>query len=89
MVIGAGGAGLSAAIEAKLRGASVVVMTQGDLFDCKTAAKVVFEASCRASQGYFVQLLGANVNIGNVSATDAMILESLRSGLLFETLAGE
>lgn len=48
--------------------------------------KVIFEASKTSSQGWFVQLLGANVNIGNVGIGDALILESLRNGVHFETL---
>lgn len=37
VVVGAGGAGLSAAIEATIAGARVLALTRGDLFDCKTA----------------------------------------------------
>ena len=36
-IVGAGGAGLSAAIEATIAGVSVMVLTRGDLYDCKTA----------------------------------------------------
>jgi len=48
--------------------------------------RVVFEAPKRASQSYFVQLLGPNTNLGNISAMEALSLESLRNGLSCETL---
>ena len=48
--------------------------------------KVVFGAPTRAAQSYFVKLLGANANLGNVSAIEILSLESLRNGLSCETL---
>jgi len=34
---------------------------------------------------YFIRLLGANVNLGNVQTRDLLVLETQRQGLRYET----
>ena len=47
--------------------------------------KLIFEAPNSQSQNYFLNLLGANANLGNISPKDVLLLESQRQGLRSET----
>lgn len=47
--------------------------------------KVIFEAPAAQQQMFFINQLGANVNLGNVKIHDALLLEAQRSGLRNET----
>jgi phosphosulfolactate synthase len=47
--------------------------------------RTIFEAPTPKTQMYFINLVGANVNLGNVQARDLLILESQRQGLRYET----
>ncbi|MEW8988085.1 MAG: phosphosulfolactate synthase, partial [Bacillus sp. (in: firmicutes)] len=47
--------------------------------------RLIFEAPTAKHQMYFIQQLGANVNLGNVKIQDAVILEAQRQGLRSET----
>lgn len=47
--------------------------------------KIVWEAPQKSQQAWFIQLIGANVNIGNVSPTEVLALETLRLGLRSDT----
>ena len=47
--------------------------------------KLIFEAPNSESQNYFINLLGANVNLGNIAPKDILLLESQRQGLRSET----
>jgi phosphosulfolactate synthase len=47
--------------------------------------KVIFEAPTPKSQMYFINRLGANVNLGNVNPGDLLLLETQRLGLRSET----
>ena len=47
--------------------------------------KVIFEAPDSKNQMYFINLLGPDVNLGNVPATGLLLLESQRRGLRYET----
>lgn len=47
--------------------------------------KIIFEAPKPASQNYFINKFGANVNLGNVNIHDVVLLESERRGLRQET----
>jgi phosphosulfolactate synthase len=47
--------------------------------------KIIFEAPNPNSQMYFINRLGANVNLGNVNPTDVLLLETQRLGLRSET----
>jgi phosphosulfolactate synthase len=48
--------------------------------------RLIFEAPSTNLQNYFVQRIGANVNLGNIAATDVIGLETIRRGLRSETL---
>jgi phosphosulfolactate synthase len=47
---------------------------------------LLFEAPTAALQAFFVQTVGSEVNLGNVSAADLLGLETLRLGLRADTL---
>jgi phosphosulfolactate synthase len=47
--------------------------------------KVLWEAPVKSQQAYFIKLLGANVNLGNIAPFDVISLESLRLGLRGDT----
>ena len=46
---------------------------------------ILWEAPQKAQQVWFVKLLGANVNLGNISYEDVIPLETLRLGLRGDT----
>lgn len=48
--------------------------------------RLVFEAPKKAQQVWFIQHLGTNVNLGNISPTEVIPLETLRLGLRGDTL---
>ncbi|TAH41582.1 MAG: phosphosulfolactate synthase [Bacteroidetes bacterium] len=47
--------------------------------------KIIWEAPNKGGQTYFIKLLGANVNLGNISPTEVIAVESLRLGLRSDT----
>lgn len=47
--------------------------------------KIIWEAPQKAQQVWFIKLLGANVNLGNIATNDAIPLETLRLGLRSDT----
>ncbi|MBB6446655.1 phosphosulfolactate synthase [Bacillus benzoevorans] len=47
--------------------------------------KIIFEAPTPKQQMYFINLLGANVNVGNVKISEVLVLETQRCGLRSET----
>jgi phosphosulfolactate synthase len=47
--------------------------------------KIIFEAPSSKAQMYFINRLGANVNLGNVDPKDLLLLETQRLGLRSET----
>ena len=47
--------------------------------------KIMWEAPMKAQQAWFIQLLGANVNLGNIAPNDIIPLETLRLGLRGDT----
>ena len=49
--------------------------------------KILWEAPQKAQQLYFIQLLGANVNLGNISPTEVIALEAMRVGLRGDTFS--
>lgn len=49
------------------------------------AEHIMWEAPQKAQQVYFMELLGANVNLGNIAPTDVIPLETLRIGLRSDT----
>lgn len=49
------------------------------------ADKIIWEAPLKSQQVWFIKLLGANVNLGNISPTEIAALETLRLGLRGDT----
>ncbi len=49
------------------------------------AEKIIWEAPQKAQQVYFLELLGANVNLGNIAPSEVLPLESMRVGLRGDT----
>lgn len=47
--------------------------------------KILWEAPQKAQQVWFVKLLGANVNVGNISPNEVISLETIRLGLRGDT----
>jgi len=47
--------------------------------------KIIWEAPQKSQQVYFIQLIGANVNLGNISPTEIIALETTRMGLRGDT----
>ena len=47
--------------------------------------KVLWEAPGKSQQAYFIKLLGANVNLGNIATNEVVALETLRLGLRGDT----
>ncbi len=47
--------------------------------------KVLWEAPNKNQQAYFIKLLGANVNLGNIATAEVIALETLRLGLRGDT----
>jgi phosphosulfolactate synthase len=49
------------------------------------AEKIMWEAPQKPQQVWFIKLLGANVNLGNIAPNDVISLETLRLGLRGDT----
>jgi phosphosulfolactate synthase len=49
--------------------------------------KIIWEAPQKAQQTYFIELVGANVNMGNIAPNDVIPLETLRIGLRSDTFS--
>jgi phosphosulfolactate synthase len=49
------------------------------------AETIIWEAPQKAQQTWFIKLLGANVNLGNIAPIDMIPLETLRLGLRSDT----
>lgn len=47
--------------------------------------KIIWEAPQKAQQLYFLELIGCNVNLGNIAPTEVIPLESMRIGLRGDT----
>ena len=47
--------------------------------------KIIWEAPQKAQQVYFLELLGANVNLGNIPPAEVLPLEAMRNGLRGDT----
>ena len=43
--------------------------------------KIIWEAPQKAQQLYFIELLGCNVNLGNIAPTEVIAMEAMRIGL--------
>lgn len=51
----------------------------------KPYEKIIWEAPLKAQQVYFLELLGANVNLGNIAPAEVLPLEATRNGLRGDT----
>lgn len=49
------------------------------------AEKIIWEAPQKAQQLYFIELIGCNVNLGNIAPSEMLPLESMRIGLRGDT----
>jgi len=49
------------------------------------AKNIIWEAPTKGGQTYFIKLLGADANLGNIAPTEVIALESLRLGLRSDT----
>jgi phosphosulfolactate synthase len=49
--------------------------------------QIIWEAPQKSQQVYFMELLGANVNLGNISPTEVIALEATRVGLRGDTFS--
>jgi len=47
--------------------------------------KILWEAPQKAQQLYFLELIGCNVNLGNISPNEVIPLETMRIGLRGDT----
>lgn len=47
--------------------------------------KIIWEAPQKAQQLYFIELIGCNVNLGNIAPTEVIPLEAMRIGLRGDT----
>ena len=56
-----------------------------DIIHTIDTQKIIFEAPKPSSQMFFINHVGANVNLGNVSARDLVLLETQRQALRYET----
>jgi phosphosulfolactate synthase len=57
-----------------------------DIINHVSVDKVLWEAPNKAQQIWFIKLLGANVNLGNIATNEVVALEALRLGLRGDTL---
>lgn len=49
--------------------------------------KIIWEAPQKSQQLYFIELIGANVNLGNISPNEMLALEAMRIGLRGDTFS--
>ena len=56
-----------------------------DILEKIPSEKIIWEAPLKCQQVWFIKLLGYNVNLGNISQTDIIPLETLRLGLRGDT----
>lgn len=49
------------------------------------AEKIIWETPTKSGQTYFITLIGANVNLGNIAPNEVIAVESLRLGLRSDT----
>ena len=47
--------------------------------------RILWEAPQKAQQLYFIELLGCNVNLGNIAPSEVIALEAMRIGLRGDT----
>lgn len=55
------------------------------ILDRVTGERVIFEAPLKQQQAWFVDLIGPDVNLGNIEPSNVLALETLRLGLRADT----
>lgn len=58
----------------------------GNISDSIDQHDVIWEAPLKSQQVYFIRMLGANVNLGNIAPDEVLAMEALRLGLRGDTL---
>ncbi len=58
-----------------------------EIINAISAENIIWEAPQRPQQVYFVKLIGANVNLGNIAPEEVIALETTRLGLRSDTFA--
>jgi phosphosulfolactate synthase len=56
-----------------------------DIMNAIDTDKIIWEAPLKSQQSFFIKLLGANVNLGNIATNEVISLETLRLGLRGDT----
>ena len=56
-----------------------------EILNTISGEKIMWEAPLKAQQVWFIKLLGANVNLGNIAPNEIIPLETLRVGLRGDT----
>jgi phosphosulfolactate synthase len=56
-----------------------------EILTCIPFEKIIWEAPQKEQQVWFIKLLGANVNLGNISPSEVVPLETIRLGLRGDT----
>lgn len=56
-----------------------------EILSAINAEKIIFEAPLAYMQTFFINTVGANVNLGNISPRDLLLVETQRRGLSSET----
>jgi phosphosulfolactate synthase len=57
-----------------------------DITDNIENKNVIWEAPLKSQQVYFIRMLGANVNLGNIAPDEVVAMEALRTGLRGDTM---
>jgi phosphosulfolactate synthase len=57
-----------------------------DITESIKPSDVIWEAPLKNQQVYFIKMLGANVNLGNIAPDEVLAMEALRLGLRGDTL---
>jgi phosphosulfolactate synthase len=55
------------------------------IIDKVKSENIIWEAPIKAQQAWFIKLLGAEVNLGNIAPEEVIPLETLRLGLRGDT----
>ncbi len=58
----------------------------GDIAEKIDHNRIIWEAPLKSQQVYFIKLLGANVNLGNIASGEVVAMEALRLGLRGDTI---
>jgi phosphosulfolactate synthase len=56
-----------------------------DIISSVPSEKIIWEAPQKSQQVFFIKLLGANVNLGNIAPNEALPLETIRIGMRSDT----